>query len=114
MSKHSSSVIKLTDKDGNVINTTSNGTFTSVTVPGQPPRPFTIGPGTYEVNGTFQNLVPEKIYSIGSEKIGSRNISTTDSVTDKQWMSLLRKHIQLYMTDKELTDFLMEDALKEK
>ena len=113
MSKHSSSIIKLTDKDGNIINTTSNGTFTSITV-SEPPGSFTIGPGTHQINGTFQSLVPEKIYSIGSEKIGSRNISTTDSVTDKQWMSLLRKYIQLYVTDKELTDFLMEDALKEK
>ena len=116
MSSNSSSIIQLTDKDGNIINTTSSGTFTSITIPNKTPGQFT---GTI-INGTSlqpMNLDPlhvDKVWSVGSRKSISENVSDNKSVSDNQWMSLLRKHIQLYVTDKELTDFLMEDALKDK
>jgi hypothetical protein len=124
MSKINNSVIKI---NGKTLNTsTVSGTITNI-VPSPTSGSFTLGPGTHQLNGTvtatdfsitdgtsFAPMHISQIWSVGSRKKSASNVSDNPSLSDKQWMTLLRKHIQLYVTDNELTDFLMEDALKEK
>jgi hypothetical protein len=86
----------------------------------------TISNATTPLNGTiidssatfyplnFDPVHIDKVWSVGSRSLSAQNASEIESITDIQWMTLLRKHIKLFVTDKELTDFLMEDSLKEK
>ena len=81
----------------------------------------------YVVKSTFKSSIPSTIFTdnitVGSVSMQithddfhtiKHNVSANPGVTDQQWISLLRKKIELRMSDKELTDFLMEDALKNK
>lgn len=88
---------------GTSINTSIDGTLYV--------SPWSSGSFT-TIDGAYS--MKHKFLDVGSNKYDAKDVSAMESITDAQWVTLMRKHVQLFIEDKELTNFLMEDALRNK
>lgn len=110
MSKVNNSVLKVNGVTVNGVTSSNTFTITDETLSGV----VTIGNGANFQPLNFDPPHVDTVWSAGSRSVAARNVSEIESVTNAQWVTLLRKHIKLFVTDRELTDFLMEDSLKDK